>query len=103
MSSLFVAVHEPRIASHVGGQYRRQPTLDPDRPFLDHGSQTNPPRTVRRINGSAKRPLPDHPHRLMSPIGTKRTCRAELTMSVQEMPAQPVDATQALNLSAGVS
>jgi len=38
-----------------------------------------------------------------SVCGTKRTCRAELTMSVDGVPAQPVDATQALNLSAGVS
>src|SRR5712672_3132261 len=34
---LFVMMHEPRIASHVGGQYRRQPTLDPDWPLLHHG------------------------------------------------------------------
>ena len=41
MRSLFVTVHEPRIASHVGGQYRRQPTLDPDWPLLHHGMQSN--------------------------------------------------------------
>ena len=34
MRSLFVMVHEPRIASHVGGQYRRQPALDPDWPLF---------------------------------------------------------------------
>jgi hypothetical protein len=38
MRSLFVIVHEPRVASHVGGQYRRQPALD--WPFLHHGPQT---------------------------------------------------------------
>jgi hypothetical protein len=27
---LLVIMHEARIASHVGGQYRRQPALDPD-------------------------------------------------------------------------
>ena len=35
--------------------------------------------------------------------GTFRTCGAGATMSVYGVPAQPVDATQALNLSAGVS
>ena len=34
---------------------------------------------------------------------TNRTNRTGLTMSVHRVPAQPVDATQALNLSAGVS
>jgi hypothetical protein len=34
--SLFVIVHEPRVTSHVGGQYCRQPTLDPDWPLLHH-------------------------------------------------------------------
>ena len=29
MRSLFVRVHEPRIAGHVGGHYRRQPASDP--------------------------------------------------------------------------
>jgi hypothetical protein len=33
MRSLFVAMHKSRIASHVGGQYRRQPALDPDWPL----------------------------------------------------------------------
>jgi hypothetical protein len=37
---LFVIVHEPRIANHIGGQYRRQLALDPDWPFLHHGPQT---------------------------------------------------------------
>jgi hypothetical protein len=35
--------------------------------------------------------------------GTKRTCCRSRFMSVVGVPAQPVDATQALNLSAGVS
>src|SRR6516162_6772507 len=37
MGALFVVMHEPRVASHVGGQYRRQPALDPDWPLLHHG------------------------------------------------------------------
>ena len=53
MRSLFVIVHEPRIASHVGGQYRRQPTLDPDWPLLHHGPQSNPDAIVRWIGYSA--------------------------------------------------
>jgi hypothetical protein len=40
MRGLFVMVHEPRVASHVSGQYRRQPALDPDWPFLHHGPQS---------------------------------------------------------------
>jgi hypothetical protein len=36
-------------------------------------------------------------------IGTKRTWRDVCYESGMRMPAQPVDATQALNLSAGVS
>ena len=35
--------------------------------------------------------------------GTFETCSLALTTSVYWVPAQPVDATQALNLSAGVS
>jgi hypothetical protein len=35
--SLFIIVHEARVASHVGGQYRRQPALYPDWPLLHHG------------------------------------------------------------------
>ena len=49
MRSLFVAMHKSRIASHVGGQYRRQPALDPDWPLLHHGPQSNPKVIVRRI------------------------------------------------------
>jgi hypothetical protein len=41
MRSLFVIVHQPRVTSHVGGQYRRQPALDPDWPLLHHGPQSN--------------------------------------------------------------
>jgi hypothetical protein len=37
----------------------------------------------------------------MTVIGTKRTCRSRTAMSAIGVPAQPVDATQALNLSAG--
>src|SRR5262249_49147345 len=35
----FVAMHKPRITSHVGGQYRRQLALDRDWPLLRHGPQ----------------------------------------------------------------
>ena len=41
VGSFFVVVHKPRIASHVGGQYRRQPTFDPEWPLLHHGMQSN--------------------------------------------------------------
>jgi hypothetical protein len=39
----------------------------------------------------------------ISGFGTFETCPPILRMSVHRVPAQPVDATQALNLSAGVS
>ena len=39
----------------------------------------------------------------ISCYGTKQTCRLQCAMSEFEVPAQPVEATQALNLSAGVS
>jgi hypothetical protein len=55
MRSLFVMVHEPGIASHVGGQYRRQPTLNPDWPLTRHGTQSNPLHNVRRIEGQFQR------------------------------------------------
>jgi hypothetical protein len=42
-------MHKSRIASHVGGQYRRQPAIDPDWPLLLHGPQSNPNVIVRRI------------------------------------------------------
>lgn len=42
-------LHEPRIASHIGGQYRRQSTLDPDWPLLHHGPQSNLSAIIRRI------------------------------------------------------
>ena len=42
---LFVDVHEPRIASHVGGQYRRQSAVDPAWPLLHHGAR-NPLRAM---------------------------------------------------------
>jgi len=41
VGSFFVMVHKPGIASHVGGQYRRQPTLDPEWPLLHHGMQSS--------------------------------------------------------------
>src|SRR6516165_10891562 len=41
MRSLFVIVHEPRVASHVGSHYRRQSALDPDWPLLCHGTQSS--------------------------------------------------------------
>src|SRR5882724_6882693 len=37
MRSLFVMMHEPRIASHVGGHYHRQPASDPPWSLLRHG------------------------------------------------------------------
>jgi hypothetical protein len=40
MRSLFIIMHEPRIASHVGGHYRRQPSLDPEWSLLHHWQST---------------------------------------------------------------
>jgi hypothetical protein len=37
----------------------------------------------------------------MAAVGTFETWRMTLRMSAYEVPAQPVDATQALNISAG--
>jgi hypothetical protein len=54
---LFVIMHEARIASHVGGYYRHQPSSDRDWPLLHHSPQSNPKRTVRRVRDSAKRVL----------------------------------------------
>ncbi len=34
-----VEPHQARIAGHVGGQYRRQPALDPIRPLPRHGAK----------------------------------------------------------------
>src|SRR6266568_3973489 len=82
MRSLFVAVHEPRVASHVGGQYRRQPTFNPDWPLLHHGMQSNPQLTLRRIRGACQRVLTGCPSKLMSVIGTNRTNRAAQMTSV---------------------
>src|SRR5262245_16973043 len=42
MGSFFVMVHEPRIASHVGCQYCRQPALDPPWPLLHHRPTIQP-------------------------------------------------------------
>ena len=41
VDGLFVAVHQPRIAGHVGGRYRRQPTLGPDWSLPRYGMQYN--------------------------------------------------------------
>ena len=49
MRSLFIIVHQPRVAGHVCCQYRRQPALDPDWPFLLHGPQIQHTLVVRRI------------------------------------------------------
>jgi hypothetical protein len=54
MRGLFVMVHEPQIASHIGSQDRRQPTFSPDWPLLDHGMQPNPQFTLRRIRGECQ-------------------------------------------------
>src|SRR6516164_7679574 len=51
MCSLLIIVHEPRIASHVGCQYRRQPALDPDWPLLHHSSQPNSQPTTDETTG----------------------------------------------------
>jgi len=40
MRSLFVAVHQPRIASHVCGQYRGQLTLKPGGSVLHHHTKS---------------------------------------------------------------
>src|SRR6266487_4993107 len=48
MGSLFVIVHEPRIASHVPGHYRRQPASDPVCLLLHHGAQSRAHRTTDR-------------------------------------------------------
>src|ERR1700730_167389 len=54
---LFAMVHEPRIAGHVGGQYRRQSAFDPDWRFLHHGSQPNPTEHYDGSDGGASRAL----------------------------------------------
>jgi hypothetical protein len=47
--SLFVTVHQPRIASHVSGHYCRQPAFDPAWLVWHHGTQTFVPHFVRQI------------------------------------------------------
>src|SRR6185369_13777209 len=60
--SLFVIMHEPRVASHVGSQYRRQPALHPDWPLLHHGPQSNRHSTfVRWIKRQSQADLTDRP------------------------------------------
>src|SRR5262245_741294 len=67
VGSFFVIVHEPRIASHVGSQYRRQPPLDPDWPILHHGPPSNPAHCT-----TDQRWLPN-----ALPDATAGSCRAE--------------------------
>ena len=66
VGSFFVIVHEPRIASHGGGQYRRQPALDPDWPLLHHWAPANPMDSLfyDGSDRSAKRALTGCPFRL---------------------------------------
>ena len=76
MRPLFVVVHQPGIASHVSGQYCRQPALNPDWPLFHHG--TNPPTASgTRSEGSAERVLTGFPSQVMSVVGTTRTNRAD--------------------------
>jgi hypothetical protein len=53
--------------------------------------------------GFASRIWPQFAAAHESLVGTFETCRLRRAMSEFEVPAQPVDATQASNLSAGVS
>src|SRR6266478_1685055 len=73
MRSLFVAMHKPRIASDVSGQYRRQPPLDPDWPLLHHWPAIQPTAYCTTDRTTAKRVLTGCPPKLMSVIGTFRT------------------------------
>src|SRR5260370_19842405 len=82
MRSLFVAIHKPRIASDVSGQYRRHPPLDPDWPLLHHWPAIQPTAYCTTDRTTAKRVLTGCPPKLMSVIGTKRTCRSGRSMSV---------------------
>src|SRR5229473_2241633 len=70
MRSLFVAMHKPRIASDVSGQYRRQPPLDPDWPLLHHWPAIQPTAYCTTDRTTAKRVLTGCPPKLMSVIGT---------------------------------
>src|SRR5690242_12939833 len=47
--SFLIIMHKPRIASHVCGQYRRQPALDPAWRLLRHSSRSLAWDTVRWI------------------------------------------------------
>src|SRR5262245_48883347 len=64
LGSFFVIVHEPRIASYVGGQYRRHPPLDPDWPILHHGPPSNPAHCTTDQRGvpNAFDGMPLHPN-----------------------------------------
>lgn len=72
-----IAEVEPRIASHVRGHYCRQPPLDGMAPSCTKAR--NPARTL-----VCKLEPPRMPPKLMSVIGTFRTCQPRLTMSVIE-------------------
>src|ERR1700690_3663089 len=63
---------------------------------------------IKRPNTWLHRPMLQNVKKVLanpepSTHGTFRTCVGSMMMSVSRVPAQPVDATQALNLSAGVS
>jgi hypothetical protein len=45
--SLFIMVHQPRIAGYVSRQYRRQPAFNPDWRRLHHDMEPNPSFTLR--------------------------------------------------------
>src|SRR5450755_2207598 len=80
MRSLFVAMHKPRVASHVGGQYRRQPTLNPVWWLLRHGTEIQPigyGTTDQTTVPCAS--LRDAPVDVV--VGTFETCRPGLTRS----------------------
>jgi hypothetical protein len=51
-------VHEPRVGSHVGGQYRRQPAFNSHWPFLNHRLQSSQAHLYDRSHDSANRDLP---------------------------------------------
>src|ERR1700693_260444 len=90
MRSLFVAMHKPRVDSHVSGQYRRQPTFNPDCPLLHHGMQSIPQLTLRRIRGDCQRVLTGCPSKLMSVIVHETVMAAQHRMSVVEGNAEDI-------------
>src|ERR1700692_2058499 len=69
---------------------------------------SGPGNRIKRPNTWLHRPMLQNVKKALanpepSTHGTKRTSRPGLLMSVHRLSAQPVDATQALNLSGGVS